>query len=79
VSAGRELACVVAACAVAYLVGTAGVPFYTRGEPREGLVVREMLRTGDWLVPARPDDEPIRKPPLYYWTAAPAVAARRVA
>jgi 4-amino-4-deoxy-L-arabinose transferase-like glycosyltransferase len=74
VSAGRELA-VLVACAIAYFVGTGEVPFYTRGEPREGLVVREMLRTGDWLVPARPDDEPTRKPPLYYWAAAPVLAA----
>lgn len=69
-SARREVAVVVLACAALYLTGSADIPFYTRGEPREGLVVREMLRTGDWLVPGRPDGEPIRKPPLYYWAAA---------
>src|SRR4029077_21166656 len=26
-------------------------------------------------VPVRPDDEPARKPPLYYWAAAPVLAA----
>src|SRR5437870_6710904 len=43
--------------------------------PREGLVVREMLRSGEWLVPARPEGELARKPPLYYWAAAAALGA----
>jgi len=73
--AALEATLVVAACAVLYLAGTADVPFYTRGEPREGLVVREMLRSGAWLVPARPAGEPARKPPLYYWAAAAALTA----
>jgi 4-amino-4-deoxy-L-arabinose transferase-like glycosyltransferase len=66
----REALLVLTACATLYLTGIADIPFYTRGEPREGLVVREMLRTGAWLVPARPEGEPARKPPLYYWIAA---------
>ncbi len=70
-----EVVGVIVICAVLYLGGTADVAFYTRGEPREGLVVQEMLRTGKWLVPARPAGELTRKPPLYYWLAAP-VAAR---
>jgi 4-amino-4-deoxy-L-arabinose transferase-like glycosyltransferase len=74
-SATREALVLGAACALLYLTGTADIPFYTRGEPREGLVVREMLRRGEWLVPARPEGEPARKPPLYYWSAAPALAA----
>ncbi|HYR95257.1 MAG TPA: glycosyltransferase family 39 protein, partial [Candidatus Binatus sp.] len=69
-SGAREALLVVVGCAVLYLTGAADIPFYTRGEPREGLVVREMLRTGEWLVPARPDGETARKPPLYYWAAA---------
>src|SRR6059036_1888672 len=66
----REASLLVAACAVLYLSGASDIPFYTRGEPREGLVVREMVRGGGWLVPARPGGEPARKPPLYYWAAA---------
>ena len=58
------------ACAALYLPGMASLPFYTRGEPREGLVVQEMHRTGEWLVPARPEGELARKPPLFYWVAA---------
>src|SRR5262245_45266644 len=73
--ARREAAIVVIACAALFLPGLSRVPFYTRGEPREGLVVREMLESGRWLVPTRPAGEPARKPPLYYWVAAPALAA----
>jgi 4-amino-4-deoxy-L-arabinose transferase-like glycosyltransferase len=71
----REAALLLVTCAVLYLTGAGAVPFYTRGEPREGLVVREMVRTGSWLVPVRPDGEPTRKPPLYYWAAAPFLRA----
>jgi 4-amino-4-deoxy-L-arabinose transferase-like glycosyltransferase len=70
----HEALVVVGACAVLYFTGLGEIPFHTRGEPREGLVVREMLRTDEWLVPARPDGEPARKPPLYYWSAATALA-----
>ena len=68
--ARTECAVLLAMCALLYLTGLGDVPFYTRGEPREGNVVREMLRTERWLVPQRPEGEPARKPPLYYWTAA---------
>ena len=51
------------ACLLLFFTGLGDVPFYTRGEPREALVAREMLRTGEWLVPARPDGELTRKPP----------------
>lgn len=69
-SARREVLLVLVACALLFCTGLGDVPFYTRGEPREGLVVREMLRSGRWLVPSRPDGELARKPPLYYWLAA---------
>jgi 4-amino-4-deoxy-L-arabinose transferase-like glycosyltransferase len=75
-TAGREALLVVTVCALVYLSAIGDrVPFFTRGEPREGLVAREMLRRGEWLVPARPDGEPTRKPPLYYWLAAATLRA----
>src|SRR5262249_42648028 len=58
---------------VLFFTGLGWVPFYTRGEPREALVAREMLRTGEWLVPSRPEGELTRKPPLFYWVAASAL------
>ena len=73
VTPAREAGVVLAACAALSLAGVSRIPFYTRGEPREGLVVQEMVKTDAWLVPVRPDDEPARKPPLYYWAAATAL------
>src|SRR6516225_2754259 len=61
-------------CLVLFFTGLGSVPFYTRGEPREALVAREMVRTGEWLVPSRPEGELTRKPPLFYWVAASALA-----
>jgi 4-amino-4-deoxy-L-arabinose transferase-like glycosyltransferase len=71
----REALLLVVVCLVAYGSGLGDVAFYTRGEPREGLVVREMLRSGEWIVPRRPEGEVARKPPLYYWLAAPIARA----
>ena len=64
----------VAACLLLFFTGLDSVPFYTRGEPREALVAREMIRTGEWLVPARPDGELTRKPPVFYWASATSLA-----
>jgi 4-amino-4-deoxy-L-arabinose transferase-like glycosyltransferase len=75
VSARRELLLLAMVCLLTYGSGLGDVAFYTRGEPREGLVVREMLRSGAWAVPRRPEGEVARKPPLYYWLAAPIVRA----
>jgi 4-amino-4-deoxy-L-arabinose transferase-like glycosyltransferase len=62
------------ACLLLFFSGLGDVPFYTRGEPREALVAREMLRTGEWLLPSRPDGELTRKPPVFYWAAAAALS-----
>jgi len=32
--------------------GLGDLPFYMRGEPREGLVVWEMYKSGNWILPA---------------------------
>src|SRR5262245_47906209 len=47
-------------------------PIATRGEAREGLVVRELVRGGDWALPRR-QGKIASKPPLYHWLAAAAV------
>src|SRR5215475_10196652 len=60
----------IAACLLLFFTGLGSVPFYTRGEPREALVAREMIRTREWLVPSRPDGELTRKPPVFYWASA---------
>jgi len=57
-----------AAALVALAVVLAG------GEAREGLVVREMLRTGDWILPLWNGSVVPSKPPLFHWLAAGAAA-----
>ena len=68
----KALPILLVACLMLFFPGLGSVPFYTRGEPREALVAREMVTTGEWLVPSRPDGELTRKPPLFYWAAATA-------
>lgn len=50
------------------------VPFYVRGEPREGLVVQEIRASADWILPVVNGSYIPFKPPLYHWTAV--VAAK---
>src|SRR2546427_10086500 len=47
-----------------------GSDLYQGGEAREGLVVREMLRTGDWILPLWNGSVMPSKPPLFHWLAA---------
>ena len=64
---------VVLAGALAAAIATAGIatiPFYTRGEPREGLVVQEMVRGNGWILPLRNAVDIPRKPPFFHWLAA---------
>ncbi len=51
----------------AYAPAVFGPPFYTKGEPREAVVVATMSRGGDWLLPRRSENELARKPPLFHW------------
>jgi 4-amino-4-deoxy-L-arabinose transferase-like glycosyltransferase len=45
------------------------LPFYIRGEPREGLVVQEMYATSDWILPIVNGEYIPFKPPLFHWIA----------
>ena len=63
-------------CAVAvYLVGNADVPLWDRDEPRYAQCSRQMLQSGDWVVPRLYDDLRTAKPPVTYWAQATAMAA----
>jgi hypothetical protein len=42
-------------------------PFYTRGGAREGLVVWEMYKTGNWILPIINGDYIPFKPPFFHW------------
>jgi len=45
-------------------------PFFTRGEPREALVVQTIYRGDGFILPLRNGDELPSKPPMFHWLAA---------
>jgi hypothetical protein len=57
-------------CFVLYFWGLAEVPFYDKGEPREGLVVWEIWHNGAWILPLREGATIPSKPPMFHWLAA---------
>lgn len=61
---------VILACAALYLLGNAAVPLWDRDEPRYAQASRQMLDSGDWVLPKLLDEPRINKPPLIYWTQA---------
>src|SRR5206468_2920406 len=63
-----------AALAVVLAALPIGSDLYQGGEAREGLVVRERLRTGDWTLPLWNGSVMPSKPPLFHWLAAAAAA-----
>jgi 4-amino-4-deoxy-L-arabinose transferase-like glycosyltransferase len=60
-------AAVVVVCAALYLTGLAEIPFYTKGEPREALVVWEMENGTSLVLPLRNGTEIPSKPPFFHW------------
>ncbi|MBI3301744.1 MAG: glycosyltransferase family 39 protein [Deltaproteobacteria bacterium] len=57
-------------CALLYLWGLGGLPFYTKGEPREATVVWEIYTSGEWILPLRNGHIIPSKPPLFHWLGA---------
>lgn len=60
------LAIAVLAAAV-NLPGISDQPFYTKGEPREAMVVWEMAHDGGLVLPLRNGTEIPSKPPFFHW------------
>jgi 4-amino-4-deoxy-L-arabinose transferase-like glycosyltransferase len=56
--------------AAMYLVGIDRVPLFDRDEPRYAECSREMLHSGDWVVPRYLGELRTHKPPLIYWCQA---------
>jgi 4-amino-4-deoxy-L-arabinose transferase-like glycosyltransferase len=71
---GAAVATAVVAVAIVWggvqAAGISFTPFHTRGEPREAVVVQDVLRNGDWILPRRNGKELPQKPPLFYWLGA---------
>jgi len=62
------------AAACVYLIGNERVQLFDRDEPRYAECAREMLISGDWVVPRYLGDLRPHKPPLIYWCQAAAMA-----
>ena len=54
-------------CCFLFFWQLGSIPFYERGEPREGLVVWEMYKTGNWVLPIINGDYIPFKPPFFHW------------
>lgn len=61
------VAFLLALCFGLYFWRLGNIPFHTRGEPREALVIWEMARTGNWILPIINADYIPYKPPLFHW------------
>jgi 4-amino-4-deoxy-L-arabinose transferase-like glycosyltransferase len=59
--------------AVVYLVGNGRVGLWDRDEPRYAQTSRQMLQSGDWVVPHYLDKARTAKPALIYWCQATAM------
>ena len=67
---GLKLLFLLLACFGVYLVGNQSVPLWDRDEPRFAQTSRQMLQSGDWVVPRLYDHVRTAKPPLIYWVQA---------
>src|SRR3954467_14766345 len=61
-------------CAFAvYLAGNGRVSLWDRDEPRYAQTSRQMLQSGDWVVPKLLDEVREKKPVFIYWCQASAM------
>ena len=68
------LALLVVAASAVYLVGNGTTALWDRDEPRYAETSRQMLQSGDWVVPHFLDLPRTAKPALIYWCQATAMA-----
>src|SRR5205814_10142741 len=69
-----RLAALVIFAAVVYLLGNGAVALWDRDEPRYAQTARQMLQSGDWVVPRLYDEPRTAKPVFIYWCQASAMA-----
>jgi 4-amino-4-deoxy-L-arabinose transferase len=68
--AGPAAAAVFVVTLAAFAVGLGHQNLWSKDEARPGLVVKEMLATGEWAVPHLGGRVYADKPPLYHWIVA---------
>src|SRR4051794_5816113 len=73
----KRLVVTILLCGALYLLGNGRVSLWDRDEPRYAQASRQMLESGDWVVPKLLDEPRIKKPPLIYWCQATSMAAFR--
>src|SRR5256714_12041347 len=56
-----------------YLIGNGQVSLWDRDEPRYAQTSRQMLQSGDWVVPHFLGEIRTAKPPFIYWCQATAM------
>jgi 4-amino-4-deoxy-L-arabinose transferase-like glycosyltransferase len=66
----RNLIILLGLSSVLYFWNLGSLPFYERGEGREGLVVWEMYHSGNWILPMVNGEYIPFKPPLFHWIGA---------
>ncbi|CAN5568281.1 phospholipid carrier-dependent glycosyltransferase [soil metagenome] len=64
---------ILVAAAIVYLVGNESVGLWDRDEPRYAQTSRQMLQSGDWVVPHYLSDIRTAKPIFIYWCQASAM------
>jgi 4-amino-4-deoxy-L-arabinose transferase-like glycosyltransferase len=71
--AAALIVAVISVAAGVYLVGNGSVALWDRDEPRYAQTSRQMLETGDWVVPHYLDMVRTAKPAMIYWCQAAAM------
>ncbi len=69
-------ATVVATAWLLHIDGLGDLPFHSKGEAREALLVQDLLASERIALPLRNGTEMPRKPPLFHWLGAVAATAR---
>jgi 4-amino-4-deoxy-L-arabinose transferase-like glycosyltransferase len=57
-------------CGLVFFLFLGKVPFHDKGEPREALLVQDIVDNGNWLFPLKLGHYLPSKPPLFHWIGA---------
>src|SRR4051812_22341595 len=69
----RNITLIIICAAALYLLGNGSVSLWDRDEPRYAQTSRQMLQSGDWVVPHLLDEVREKKPVFIYWCQAAAM------